>query len=81
VEDFVRRCLDDEEKKFVHAEAWLRQQQVPQPEHDQMWEILSGLVWNIDRVRARQLALEIENPRKQQSILQHYDELEKAARK
>ena len=73
---FIARCLDDEKNKFKNAEAWLKQSDVAQPDKDQMWEIISGLVWNSDRERARKIALEIKNQQKQKAVLGHYDALE-----
>jgi hypothetical protein len=73
---FVARCLEDEEHKFSNAEAWLKLQKVAQPDKDQMTEILSGLVWNTDRERARKIALEIKNLDKQKAVLSHYDALD-----
>lgn len=77
VKRFIVRCLDDEKQKFENAQAWLKLQKVEQPDRDQMWEILSGLVWNIDKPRARTLALEIKNIQKQKAVIRQYDMLEK----
>jgi hypothetical protein len=79
VKRFIARCLDDEEHKYSNAEAWLKRQKIAQPEKDQMWEIVSGLVWNIDRERARKIALEIKNVEKQKAVLRHYDLLEQVS--
>ena len=82
--EFVHRLLRDPDPKYGNAEAWLlKQKDIPQPDMDQMWEVLSGMVFNDknDRVRARQLALKIENPEKRKSILQHYKLLEEVNEK
>ena len=73
---FVARCMDDKEHKYTNAHAWLKKSDVAQPDKDQMTEVLSGLVWNIDKERARKIALEIVNKKRQKAVLQYYDKLE-----
>lgn len=73
---FVERCMDDHRNRYTKAEAWLRAGRDDDPDHDQMWEILSGLVWAFDRPRARILALEINNLEKRKAVLRHYEGIE-----
>ena len=76
VQLFITRCMDDKEHKYANAHAWLKKSGVVQPDKDQMTEVLSGLVWNIDKERARKIALEIVNKKRQKALLQYYDKLE-----
>lgn len=76
VRRFIGRCMDDKEHKYVNAHAWLKRADIVQPDKDQMTEVLSGLVWNIDKERARKIALEIVNEKRRKAVIRYYDELE-----
>lgn len=77
VKAFIKLCLEDEEKQYRGAEKWLMEQKTIMPKtRDQMMEILSGLVWKIDKQRAHTLALQIKNPKLQKSVLAQYEVLE-----
>ena len=73
---FIARCLDDEKQEYKNVQAWLKLQKIAQPDRDRMWEILSGLVWNLDQQRARFLALDIKNRDKREQVLGHYESME-----
>lgn len=74
---FISRCLDDKNFEFVNAQEWLLKQDISQPDKDQMWEIISGLVWNTDKARARTLAKNIQNKKQREEVLLWYDSTEK----
>lgn len=76
VKQFIVLCLNDEKNKYVKVHDLLKTMEVDQPDKDQMTEILSGLVWKIDRDRGRKIAREIKDPKKQRLTLLHYDLLE-----
>lgn len=78
VRAFIMRCLEDDSPAYEDSVKWLRQQKgLNQKHQDHMWEIVSGLAWEKNKVRGRALALEIKNPEKRQEVLAHYDELDR----
>lgn len=73
---FVVECLEDREEKFMNVEKALLATDKKSPFRDQKLEVLSGLVWEIDRPRARALLKHIQSKKLKDRIEHQYKVLE-----
>jgi len=85
---FLNACGNDADNKYKSAEAWLLRgeplaemqdvnlNKLSRQVRDKLLDVLSGLVWNKDRVRAREIAGKIKDPVFQEEVLNLFDVME-----
>lgn len=68
------------DKDACAAETWLsgqiKDKKLKQESSDQMLEILSGIVWEKDRAKAREIAKRIQDEKRRAGVLRQYEALE-----
>ena len=80
LKQFMLKAVADEEGRFMNVEKVLLATKKQEPLRDQKIEILSGLVWNVDRKRAHTLLKHIQNEKLRQKIQRHYKAMEDATK-
>lgn len=70
----TERVLVDDSKLYIETRKWLDAQKTLRVnDRDQMWEIVSGLIWEKDKALARKLLDKIKNEKMRKKIMEQYD--------